>query len=231
VEQGLEMAQLVGQKIIVGGFSLGGALAIDATLHRMDIHGLLLFSPAVKLHNYNAVSGLSCVPGLAEISVETELPENPVKYRQRVGNGVCQLARVIESNLADHEPADQQAASFDERLRAMGRYLRVPTFIALTFNDARVAPKAVIDLADAIPAPVLVATFGRPSGAMPSALANGGRIVHITDQKLDHSFLIRRSNPYNGQQNPQFDALAEVLRGFVTRYFPLRQKAAAPVMR
>ena len=227
VEQGLAMTQLVGRKLIVGGFSLGGALSIDAALRHADIHGLILFSPAVKLQYFNGLSGLSCVPGLADLSVETDLAENPVKYKHRVANGVCQLARLIEGNLADGEAKDRKTVPFEQRLRAMGQRIRVPTFIALTFNDARIAPEAVITLADAIYAPVLVATFGKPADAMPTTLTNGGQIVHITDQNLDHSFLIRRTNPYNGQQNPHFDEMAEVLVRFVSQHFPLPRPDAA----
>jgi alpha-beta hydrolase superfamily lysophospholipase len=229
VEQGLAMTQLVGRKLIVGGFSLGGALAIDAALRRADIHGLILFSPAVKLHYFNGLSGLSCVPGLADISVETELPENPVKYKYRVANGVCQLARLIESNLADGEAKNQEPLTFEQRLRAMAQRIRVPTFIALTFNDARISPEAVIDFAGEIKAPVLITTFGKEPVATPSALPNGGTVDHIDDQNLDHSYLIRRTNPYNGQQNPHFDAMAKVLVRFVSQHFPLMQTGAAPV--
>ncbi|MDJ0807070.1 MAG: alpha/beta fold hydrolase [Gammaproteobacteria bacterium] len=219
VGRGLEMASLVGRKLIVGGFSLGGALTIDAALRRTDIHGLLLFSPAIKLRSFNAVSSLSCTPGLRELSVETNLPPNPVKYKHRVGNGVCQLSRIIENNLNQGERQPDEAASFTVRLEDMARRLKVPTFVALTYADARISPQAVLDWSGQINSSVTLATFGQQDSAVAPRLPNGGKVIHINDENLPHSYLLRRTNPYNNQQNPYFDEMSRVLLGFLQRNF------------
>lgn len=219
VERGLQMASLIGRKVIVGGFSLGGALSIDAALRRSDIHGLLLFSPAIKLRSFNAVSNLACAPGFRSMSVETDLPPNPVKYKHRVGNGVCQLSRLIENNLGHGEIAREEAETFEQRLRDMGRRLRVPTFVALTYADARVSPQAMLDWSSQIPSPVTITTFGLAESEATPKLSNGGEIIHINDDNLPHSFLVRRSNQYNGQENPYFDEMAKIITGFFKRHF------------
>jgi pimeloyl-ACP methyl ester carboxylesterase len=213
VEEGLVMASLVGEKVVVGGFSLGGALAIDAVLRGADVHAVLLFSPALRLRSFDAVAGLACAPLARQAMVETDLPPNPVKYKHRVGNGVCQLARLMRHNLAIAE--GDGALSGQDALRALARRMHVPTFAALTYADERISPQAVLTLAGAVPAPTLVVTFGTPERDEPKVLPNGARVLHIADAELPHSFLVRRTNPHNGQANPYFDRMAEALIGFL----------------
>lgn len=219
VEQGLDMASLVGSKVIVGGFSLGGTLSIDAAMRRSDIHGLLLFSPAIKLRSFDAISGLSCAPGLRGMTVETDLPPNPVKYKHRVGNGVCQLSRLIENNLSNGEAERDEPASYIQRLHEMGQRLQVPTFVALTYADARISPQAVLEWSSQIRSSVTITTFGLAQEDAAPRLSNGGEIIHINDKELAHSFLVRRSNPYNGQMNPYFDEMGYVITRFLKHYF------------
>jgi pimeloyl-ACP methyl ester carboxylesterase len=221
VERGLQMAALVGDKVIVGGFSLGAALSIDAVLRHPDIHGLLLFSPAIELRSFNGVAGFTCVPGLSSTIVETDLPPNPVKYTYRAGNGVCQLSRLMASNLSDGASAGHPDEPLTQAtlLHRMGGRIRVPTFVALTYADARISPQTALAFAGEIDAPVLVVTFGESESSPPPVLANGGRVLHIDDQNLPHSYLVRRINPYNGQQNPHFEPMAEALTRFFTNQF------------
>ncbi len=219
VEKGLQMASLVGKKVIVGGFSLGGALSIDAALRRSDIHGLLLFSPAIRLRSFDAVSGLSCAPGLRGMTVETDLPPNPVKYKHRVGNGVCQLSRLIESNLNNGTANGDEPTAYVQKLHEMGQRLQIPTFVTLTYADARISPQAVLEWSSQINSSVVITTFGSAPDEATPRLSNGGKIIHINDAELPHSFLVRRSNPYNGQENPYFDEMADVIASFLKQHF------------
>lgn len=220
VQQGLEMAHLVGRKVLLGGFSLGATLAIDAALSRSDIHGLLLFSPAVKLRSFNDLSALSCMPGLRSFTVKTKLIKNPVKYKYRVGNGVCQLSRLIKSNLANGESTNDEAVTFMERLRKMGQRLHIPTFVAVTYGDNRISPQAMLEWSGQIDAPVTITTFGQTEiNDVSRLIKNGAEIVHISDENLPHSFLIRRNNRYNGQKNPYYDEMSEVIVRFLTQHF------------
>ncbi len=219
VEKGLQIASLVGRKVIIGGFSLGGALSIDAALRRSDIHGLLLFSPAIELRSFAAISSLSCTPGLRGMTVETDLPPNPVKYKHRLGNGVCQLSRLIESNLRNGNTERDESVAYLQRLHEMGRRMQVPTFVALTYADARISPEAVLEWSSQIDSPVTLSTFGVAADEVATRLSNGAEIIHISDENLPHSFLVRRSNPYNGQENPYFDEMADVIANFLKQHF------------
>lgn len=220
VAAGLDMAALVGKRILMGGFSLGGILAIDAALRRSDIHGLLLFSPAVRLRSFDAVSGLACAPGLKSHFVATPLPRNPVKYSIRSGNGLCQLSRLIQHNRAFGNDGERPAVTVEEKLREMAGRLRVPTFVALSYADARIAPHAMLEFAAHVSAPVLATTFGNNRGPAAPPFTGRRELVHIHDDDLAHSFLVRSQNPWNGQENPHFNPMAEHLLRFVRRHFP-----------
>jgi len=221
VDLGLDMAALVGRRVIVGGFSLGGALALDAVLRRPDIQGLLLFSPAIRLRSFDGVASLTCAPGLREFEWETELPQNPVKYRYRAGNGVCQLTRIMQRNLAAGDGAARNPPVAADEVRGLARRVSVPTFLALSFADARISPEAALEFAGNASAPVMVATFGRPEGDRLAPVAATEEIRHVADAGLPHSYLVRRSNPYNGQENPCFDRMAAALADFLFEHFHL----------
>ncbi|MGH8509479.1 MAG: alpha/beta hydrolase [Gammaproteobacteria bacterium] len=215
VELGLEIASLVGRQILLGGFSLGGALALELAARRRDIQGLLLFSPAIRIRSFESVSALSCAPGLRSIVINTDLPPNPVKYKYRVGNSVCQLHRLLEHNLDLEHPA----ACGRPSLRDLARRVHVPTFIAVSYADRRISPVAILEFAGNIPAPVLVTTFGKAEDQSVPVFANGGKILAVSDASLPHSYLMRRTNPYNGQANPCFDRMAALLSGFLAQHF------------
>ena len=65
--------------------------------------------------------------------------------------------------------------------------------------------------------PAMLTTFGPVPENKMSGSANRADIVHISDQELPHSYLVRRTNPYNGQANPYFDIVAQKLIGFLKR--------------
>ena len=216
VDKGLEMAALVGKKVIVGGFSLGGALAIDAVTRRPDIHGLLLFSPAIKLRSFDTISSLMCAPGLRTYERKTDLPQNPVKYKYRMGNGACQLIRLMKRNLTASNATENRMVIASEQLRELARRVKVPTFMALSYADERISPEAALEFAHNVQAPVLVATFGKTENESTAPLSGTVKILPLSDTGLQHSYLVRRSNPYNGQENQCYDTLASVMTGFLS---------------
>ena len=219
VDTGLDMAALMGRKVIVGGFSLGAALAIDAVLRHSDLHGLLLFSPAIRLRSFDGIASLTCAPGLRTYERETELPENPVKYKYRMGNSVCQLTRLLQHNLAAGNTTEYRTATASEKVRELARHVKVPTFVALSYADQRISPDAALEFARNVSAPVLVVTFGTAMSGSAPPRSGTEKIWSATDASLPHSYLVRRSNPYNGQENPCFDRLAKVLTGFLSDQF------------
>lgn len=211
VETGMRMASLIGEKTILGGFSLGASLALDALDRHQEVAGLLLFSPTIRMKHYGSISSLTCLPGLGSMMIKTALAPNPVKYKYRLVNSVCQLSRLMEHNIQEGD----WYASASKKLHLLARRVNVPTFMALSYADQRISPEAALDFAGSIVAPVLVTTFGKPETEVNPVLANGGRIVPITDVGLPHSYLIRKTNPYNGQYNPCFDRVVDVLAGFL----------------
>lgn len=219
VDTGLEMAQLVGRQVIVGGFSLGGALAIDAVLRHPETRGLLLFSPAIRLSHYESVAFLACAPGLRSLEMDPGLPMNPVKYKYRLGNGVCQLVRMMRYNLQEGDAEDAQAATDSERVRRLARRVTVPTFVAQSYADARVSPAAAMEFAASVSAPAMVATFGTAGEAADSPSGGAAKIWPVSSAGLPHSYLVRRSNPYNGQENPCFDRMVRGLTDFMADHF------------
>jgi hypothetical protein len=111
-----------------------------------------------------------------------------------------------------------RVAASDE-LRALARRVNVPTFVAFSYSDRRISAEAALELAGGIQAPVLVATFGTPDDRNVPMLANGQPVRSITGAGLPHSYIVRRNNPFNGQDDPCFDRLASVLIGFLADHF------------
>ncbi|MGR9108725.1 MAG: alpha/beta hydrolase [Gammaproteobacteria bacterium] len=218
VEKGLQMASLVGKKTIVGGFSLGGALAIDAVLRHPELQGLLLFAPAIRLPYFGALYNLTCLSGLKQISIPAKGPINPVKYKQRLMNGICQVYRLLSNQLEPIESYSPEIPARIEPLIESAPKLHVPVFGAMTYSDARVSPKAILDFFNQLDTPAMLATFGSISEDDMLKPTNRAEIVHISDQGLPHSYLVRRTNRYNGQANPYFDIVAQKLVGFLKRY-------------
>lgn len=217
VQRGLKIASQVGDKVILGGFSLGAALALDAALSNTDVQGLLLFSPAIRLRSFADTSALACLPGLRGYLLETDLPSNPVKYKFRMGNSVCQLTRLMHRNLMLDDGTAQHPVTVSEKLAALANHIHVPLFMAVSFADQRIDPEAALQFAADVHGPVSVVTFGPGGSELP--LTNGGSVRHIADTPLPHSYLVLRSNPYNGQENPYFDQQAKVLENFLARQF------------
>ncbi len=218
VETGLQIASLVGKNLIVGGFSLGGALAIGAATRYPVIHALLLFAPAIRLPYFDSLYSLSCLPVLRGLAINSKMPVNPVKYKYRTMNGICQVYRLLNNQLGPVYP-QSPAITNHRMLHESAARVHVPTFGAMTYADERVSPKAILEFFSALDAPALLTTFGStPEKDRPPSLANGADIVHISDQDLPHSYLVRRVNQYNGQANPYFDRVARKLLDFLTKY-------------
>jgi alpha-beta hydrolase superfamily lysophospholipase len=219
VQTGLSIASLLGDRLLIGGMSLGGALSIDAARRRDDIRGLVLFVPALRFRSYNDVAWLTCSPLLRPLAIETAIPASPIKYKYRVVNGVCQTYRVMRHNLRDHPEPRGGTAPDDDGVRALAASIHVPTFVAFTYADVRVSPRAILEFAENIPAPATIATFGTPDGFSPPAPGNGAVPRSIAQYGLPHSYLVLREHPYNGEFNPYFEKLSDALTEFLKKYF------------
>lgn len=216
VTDSLDIASLLGDKTILAGFSLGATLAVEAVLGGKEVYGLFLFSPAFEIQS-KVVGTLTCLPLVRPQYVTTDLPINPVKYTRRSANSVCQLRRIMKDNLKVAATGQSVKPRGDERYAVLGSRVTVPTFIALTFGDIRITPASVLSFAGGIQAPTRLVTYGAPSD-LTGPLANGGDIRNLEENALPHSFLLRRTNPYNGQMNPYFDGLEAEIATFVSEH-------------
>jgi len=90
-----------------------GEVGIDnaQNLAESNLIELILKTP----FNPSQLITLACAPVVRSYVLETDLPPNPVKYKYRVGNSVCQLSRLMEHNL---RAGDTGAVTVSEKLRA-----------------------------------------------------------------------------------------------------------------
>ena len=144
---------------------------------------------------------------------------NPVKYKERTANGVCQTHRLMQQNADEGNRGHSANVPMLEKIRRLGARIKVPTFVAMTYGDARISPESITTFAAAIEGPVVLATYGNPDSDTAPAMTNGGRVLRLADAPLPHAYILRRRNEYNGQANPHFDALQKALSEFVDENF------------
>lgn len=217
VDEVRRIAGLLGDKLILAGFSLGSTLALDSMLQGNEVHGLFVFSPALQLQK-KAIGPLACLPFLRSRFVTTDLARNPIKYTRRSGNGVCQLYRIMKANLKRGRAMAAGASEGWESYVRMGNTVSVPSFVALTYGDARITPQSVLAFTSGIKAPARLVVYGAPDG-LNDKLANGAEVVKINPALLPHSFLILGNNPYNEQVNPFYDDFSKQLSDFIQTHF------------
>jgi len=96
---------------LIGGFSLGGALATDVALSDRQPRpaALVAIAPAWELNGLDNYLWLASAANLFLDFVEEEPELNPVKYESLTVNAAVQLADVLESlhrSFEDHAPSD-----------------------------------------------------------------------------------------------------------------------------
>jgi esterase/lipase len=211
------MASLAGEKVVLGGFSLGATLALDLMLQGQEIHGLFLFSPALELQR-KTIAALTCLPLVRSRFLTTDLPRNSVKYTRGYANGVCQLHRLMKNNIKESMTNRRHSLSRTRKFEQLAEAINVPTFIALSYGDIRITHESVVTFANHVNAPTVLVTYGAPASQRGS-LANGGEWKNLEDHTLPHSYLVRKTNEYNGQMNPYFDTLQMALSSFIRKHF------------
>lgn len=107
---GIVQRQLNPTKLIIGGFSLGGTLAINTVLRaaKHTFAGLLLFSPAIDLYGVNR---LARIPGIHWIAKRLDgkfetSPEEPFEYPRLSKAAGVQVAFVVRDNHSRMRPID-----------------------------------------------------------------------------------------------------------------------------
>ena len=135
VDEVMTMAAQLGEKVYIGGFSTGGALAVDHYLDNPDsLDGIMLFSGALALSD-NAetmwkIWGIKLLARLIDGDYETRGP-NPYKYPAVAGFAGLELMDII--------------AHIRERLED-GQEIQVPVFVAHSQADNTTPVHGVKDL-------------------------------------------------------------------------------------
>lgn len=146
VDKGLSIARRLGGETSIGGFSTGGALALDAVARHFPgeknhswVYGdIYLFSPAVDLPVTSRVGAKAfCAVGKKWVDANA-VEDSEYRYRKMSSNAVCQLIKLIDANMA-------AKATITASLQGHGVYA------VQSMADATVKPAATVSLVGDLP--------------------------------------------------------------------------------
>ncbi|WP_041273344.1 alpha/beta hydrolase [Desulforapulum autotrophicum] len=129
VDYGVERMKPLVDQIFIAGFSTGGSLAVYHTLVHQDVHGLLLFSPALKVKSSMAWMAPWLIYFRPWIDIEQD--EDFAKYESFATNGAAQIYRLTRA--------------IDRQVKRGDAGCRIPVFAALSYDDNTVDAGAFID--------------------------------------------------------------------------------------
>jgi len=134
---GYRAAAELGHRVAIGGFSTGGALAIEAALApgQYPLAGLFLFSPALDFHDWKA--GYACLLKYVRTYDGDHPEDSDIRYRRIALNAICELKRLMDA-IGHADRAGEIA---------------VPTFIAYSAADLTVDPDSIARFARGLKAP------------------------------------------------------------------------------
>jgi esterase/lipase len=206
VDLGLEVASGLGEKIVAGGFSTGGTLAVDADeRYPGKIEGLLLFSPALSFDSKFAF--LTC---WYKGGYSPEKPRDvPIRYRKISNNGICQLYHLIQELQLSRDKGEKT----------------VPLFTALTEYDDVIDLQWTVDWIEARKtADHFILAYIFPEGKSRLAFSDRARATAIPTKEIRHAQITRRSNNYDDEMNPLYSEMEKALKNFMDRNFPAVKK-------
>jgi len=118
------------KRLYLGGFSLGGTLALDYTLDNPNrISGLFLFSPCLRVKS--SLSWLAPILGFFKTWLEVHADSDYAKYESFAINGGVQVLRLTDR-------LESRARRYPERLK-------LPVFAALSLEDETVDSRYTLD--------------------------------------------------------------------------------------
>lgn len=170
VDKGYELALELGDRVILAGHSLGGLLSIEQSLKRPrnEIVGLVLISPALKV--WPAVMA-ACHAGVAlGLNGNVFTPHRPdgvnIPYFGPIAGPLIQT-------LSD---------------RVLVKPLRVPLFLAYTWNDNVVDVPFVKKYFNNVKTPKLKRVYGLFSGVAHGDISQGPQDPSTYGNKTNHDF-------------------------------------------
>lgn len=199
----LRVSSGLGDQIVFGGFSAGGALSVDiARRYPGKVKGLLLFSPALGMSSF--FTPMACL--YPHVLVGAKPKEVPTRYRSISNNGICQLCRLIkELGLSRRKPG-----------------CSLPIFAVITEYDDVIKLQWTVDWLESRHSPDLrlVAYVKEPPNSK-LAFSDPAHETVVPTQNLLHASVVRKTNDYNTEFNPHYAEMAQALVAFMERNFPL----------
>lgn len=199
----LQVASGLGEQVVAGGLSAGGALGLDLSRrHPGAIRGLLLFSPALSF--WADFTFMAC--WLPDEYVAKKPREVPIRYSKISNNSVCQLYRLVQrlDLLRDHPEDD------------------LPIFAVLTeYDDAIRVPWTIHWIESHPKADHRIVAYIKPKGKSKLRFLEPSRVSLVPTEEIRHANVTRRTNQYDTELNPHYDEMEKALRDFMTRNFPL----------
>lgn len=177
VQTALEKAQGLGRKIVVGGFSTGGLLAVNAALDNPSkVAGLMLLAPAMYVSQtdyWASVIGSYSGLTLHDLQPTTVPPPDGYDhafYSAKAGLEVTRLIRDVEKKYA--RPLSITAAA---RRNDIAQKLKLPVFFAMTDEDKTVPAAQALQFYKAISGTKMLVAFHRGEGIRHGTLAKSQR--------------------------------------------------------
>lgn len=244
VADAVKVASTLGKKIVLGGFSTGGALSIDYNFtHPEKIQALLLFSPATEISNVaftgnellNSNFGKYTTCGLADLadlnlinpytsSVKPEKQLNPIKYENIAYNGPCQLSKVIVANLEKlnalrpNRPLGLFDLNISQSHLAHVKAMNIPVFMAISEDDKTINFSADLDLGTLMTNKNNQYLIFRTSNNSPYTLPAGVVQEHQVTEPVSHSQVPLEYNQFIvGNENVNFSVMRESLKLFISK--------------
>ena len=179
---GYRAAAELGHRVAIGGFSTGGALAIEAALPpgRFPLAGLFLFSPALDFHDWRA--NTSCLLRHVLTYDGDHAEDSAVRYRKIALNAVCQLKDLMDK--IGH--ADRASE------------IVLPTFVAYSAADLTVDPDSIARFARGLKPPHVAIEYPADDGVAHSDVVRPGTnphfpaLVRAMSGFIDDNFLVGR---------------------------------------
>lgn len=192
----LELAQsLTSEKILLGGFSMGGVLATYMTQQPQwaeRINALLLFGPAFQIKNSLGRAICKSNGGTIKTWAKDQEGSTPYKYQQMSFHAVCQLYEM--ANIVKEGE------------------IHTPTFMALTEYDKTInSDEAFHFIASSVSKLKNILVFSKKEKE-PSLSAQ-----FVLSKEMAHTDLVFKEDLLSHRRNPLFSLMEENMHRFLVR--------------
>ncbi|MGK0503047.1 alpha/beta fold hydrolase [uncultured Alteromonas sp.] len=205
VDEVIALADNMSDTLIVGGFSTGGALAVEQYLDASDnIDGLMLFSGALALsenaESMSRIWGIKWVAKIVDGSYITHGP-NPFKYPNVAGFAGLELMDIIEKIRDDFED---------------GKRIEVPLFAAHSQADATTPIHGVENLMENSAGPNTFFVIDASYALCHADLVVNTSMLH--DMKFNKVMVNENEECAVPKANPLFSTMSLMLKTYAQQF-------------